>query len=68
MTSRKNLINRQTSTLQPATLERVSRLRQKQNAGDKQAYEGIPLEDAPDSRIARRLKKKLQRKMNRGRK
>ena len=66
MTSRKNLINRQKSILQPATLDRVSRLRQKQN--DKQAYEGIPLEDAPDSRIARRLKKKLQRKMNHGRK
>ena len=61
MTSRKNLINRQKSTLQPATLEHVSRLRLEQP-------EEIALEDAPDSRIVRRLKKKLQRKMNHGRK
>lgn len=66
MTSRKNLINKQKSTLRPATLERVSRLAQKENG--KQAYEGIDLQDAPDSRIVRRLKKKLQRKMNHGRK
>ena len=66
MTSRKNLINRQKSTLQPATLERVSRLRlqQKQNGHP----EEITLEDAPDSRIVRRLKKKQQKKMNRGQK
>ena len=66
MTSRKNLLNRQKSTLQPATLERISRLAQKENR--KQAYEGIALEDAPDSRIVRRLKKKQQRKINHGRK
>ena len=64
MTNPKNLINRQKSTLQPATLQRVSRLASKQHGRP----EEIPLEDAPDSRIVRRLKKKLQRKMNRGRK
>ena len=64
MTSRKNLINRRKSTLQPATLARVSRLRLLQDGHP----EEIDLEDAPDSRIVRRLKKKQQRKMNRGQK
>ena len=64
MTSRKNLINKQKSTLQPATLERVSRLRLNKNLKPVE----VALEDAPDSRIVRRLKKKLQRKMNHGRK
>jgi uncharacterized protein YoaH (UPF0181 family) len=58
MTSRKNLINKQKSTLQPATLERISRL----------AVNGIPSSEAiglniiHNSRIVRRLKKKQQRK------
>ena len=64
MTRRKNLINRQKSTLQPATLARVSRLRLLQDGHP----EEIDLEDAPDSRIVRRLKKKLQKKSNHGRK
>mgnify|MGYP003144171753 CR=1 FL=1 len=64
MTSRKNLLNRQKSTLQPATLERISRLA----ASKIPSSEAISLQDAPDSRIVRRLKKKQQRKINRGRK
>ena len=61
MTSRKNLINRQKSTLQPATLERISRL----TANGIPSSEAISLQDAPNSRIVRRLKKKQQRKNKR---
>ena len=64
MTRRKNRIYVHKSTLTPATLERISRLA----ASKISSSEAISLQDAPDSRIARRLKKKQQRKMNHGQK